>query len=725
MTEEKKKKFRPSLATSILIGLVLGILCGVFFGEYCSFLEIFGNGFIMLLQMTILPYIVVSLVLGIGRMTYKEAKLLAAKAGILLLLFWGISFFMVLVMPLSFPEWEAAAFFSTSLVEAPKEVDFLKIYIPANPFFALANNLVPAVVLFSILLGVVLMGIEQKEALIRALDVLADALIKVTNLIVKLTPFGVFAISAAAAGTMTVEEFGRLQVYFITFNLAALFLTFWVLPMLLTAVTPFKYKDVVGMSKDAMATAFTTGNLFVVLTVLTENCKTLFKKYDLVEEKTDSYVDVIIPVSFNFPNVGKLLMLLFILFAAWFSGSALSLKKYVTFVSSGLLSFFGGVDVAMPFMLDLMRLPSDLYQLYVVTGILNGRFSTLLAAMNLLVFTILATCALTGSLSINKKKVMNYLITTLVLTVAMVGGCRLYFSHFVKNEYTEDKALVQMHLLTKPVQAKVYKELPPKPPPHDPKKSHLDEIQQRGVLRVGYVKDRLPYAFINSEGQLVGLDIEMAHELARDLGVKVEFYLLDRKKEAEQLNAGYCDIIMSGLRITPMSAAEMTFTNAYLDETLAFIVKDHLREKFSTREAVQGLESPRIGVPDDPYAIRLIQDYLPKAKIVKFKTPREFFKKKGENVDAFLFTAEAGSAWTLLYPEYSAVVPQPDVASIPMAYAVPRGDERLEDFVNSWLDLKIKDRTVEHLFNHWILGQGAKEKKPRWSIIRDVLHWVD
>jgi len=725
MSEEKKKKFRPSLATSILIGLVLGILCGIFFGEYCSFLDIFGNGFIMLLQMTILPYIVLSLVLGIGRMTYKEAKLLAAKAGILLLLFWGISFFMVLVMPLSFPEWEAAAFFSTSLVEAPKEVDFLKIYIPANPFFALANNLVPAVVLFSILLGVVLMGIEQKEALIHALDVLADALIKVTNLIVKLTPFGVFAISAAAAGTLTVEEFGRLQVYFITFNLAALFLTFWVLPMLLTAVTPFKYKDVVGMSKDAMATAFTTGNLFVVLTVLTENCKTLFKKYDLVEEKTDSYVDVIIPVSFNFPNVGKLLMLLFILFAAWFTGSALSIKKYVTFVSSGLLSFFGGVDVAMPFMLDLMRLPSDLYQLYVVTGILNGRFSTLLAAMNLLVFTILATCALTGSLSISKKKVMNYLVTTLVLTVAMVGSCRLYFSYFVTNEYTEDKALVKMHLLTKPVQAKIHKELPPKPPPHDPKKSRLDEIQQRGLLRVGYLKDRLPYAFMNTEGQLVGLDIEMAHELARDLGVKVEFYLLDRKKQAEQLNAGYCDIIMSGIRITPKTATEMTVSNSYMDETLAFVVKDHLREKFSTREAVQGLESPRIGVPDNPYAIRLIQDYLPKAKIVKFKTPREFFKKKGENVDAFLFTAEAGSAWTLLYPEYSTVVPQPDVASIPMAYAVPRGDQKLLDFVNSWLDLKKKDRTVENLFNHWILGQGAKEKKPRWSIIRDVLHWVD
>ena len=725
MTEEKKKKFRPSLSTSILIGLVLGILCGIFFGEYCGFLKVFGDGFIMLLQMTIVPYIVVSLILGIGRLTYEEAKLLAAKAGILMLIFWGISFFVVLMMPLSFPEWETAAFFSTSLVEPPKKVDFLQIYIPANPFYALANNLVPAVVLFSILLGVVLMGIEKKEPLIHALAVLADALIKVTNLIVKLTPFGVFAISAAAAGTMTVEEFGRLQVYFITFNLAALFLTFWILPMLLHALTPFKYRDVVGMSKDAMATAFTTGNLFVVLTVLTENCKALFRRYDLVQEKTDSYVDVIIPVSFNFPNVGKLLMLLFILFAAWFSGTTLSLKQYFTFVSSGLLSFFGGVDVAMPFMLDLMRIPSDLYQLYVVTGIINGRFATLLAAMNLLVFTILGTCALTGSLSISKKRVMNYVATTLVLTLAVVGGSRLYFSRFVKNEYTEDKALVQMHLLTRPLKAKVHKELPPKPPPDDSKKPLLDEIQERGILRVGYLRDRLPYAFINNKAQLVGFDIEMAHELAKELGVKLEFYLLDREKEEEQLNEGYCDIIMSGTRVTPKRATEMTFSNSYLDETLAFIVRDHKRDKFSTRKAVLALESPRIGVFEDPYTVRLIQDYLPQAKIVKLKTPREFFKKKGENLDAFLFTAEAGSAWTLLYPEYSAVVPQPDVASIPLAYPVSRGDRKMLDFVNSWLDLKKKDRTVENLFNHWIFGQGAKEEKPRWSIIRDVLHWVD
>jgi Na+/H+-dicarboxylate symporter len=103
-----------------------------------------------------------------------------------------------------------------------------------------------------------------------------------------------------------------------------------------------------------------------------------------------------------------ILMLLFILFAAWFSGSTFSLMQYPTFVFAGLLSFFGGVDVAMPFMLDLMRIPADLYQLYVVTGIINGRFATLLAAMNLVIFTLLATASLTGVMAVNKKKLTHF-----------------------------------------------------------------------------------------------------------------------------------------------------------------------------------------------------------------------------------------------------------------------------------------------------------------------------
>ena len=54
-----------------------------------------------------------------------------------------------------------------------------------------------------------------------------------------------------------------------------------------------------------------------------------------------------------------------------------------------------------------------------------------------------------------------------------------------------------------------------------------------------------------------------------------------------------------------------------------------------------------------------------------------------------------------------------------------RDAERLADFINAWLRLKREDQMLEQLHRYWILGSGAKTRKPRWSVIRDVLGWVD
>jgi ABC-type amino acid transport substrate-binding protein len=88
-------------------------------------------------------------------------------------------------------------------------------------------------------------------------------------------------------------------------------------------------------------------------------------------------------------------------------------------------------------------------------------------------------------------------------------------------------------------------------------------------------------------------------------------------------------------------------------------------------------------------------------------------------------SAEVGSAWTLLYPEYQVVVPKPVLSLLPLGYAVALGDTEMADFLNHWIDLKRKDNTIEKTYNYWILGQGVTIKEPRWSIIRNVLHWVE
>jgi hypothetical protein len=55
---------------------------------------------------------------------------------------------------------------------------------------------------------------------------------------------------------------------------------------------------------------------------------------------------------------------------------------------------------------------------------------------------------------------------------------------------------------------------------------------------------------------------------------------------------------------------------------------------------------------------------------------------------------------------------------------MPRGDQELADYVNALINLKKRDGTFKKLYDYWILGQFAENKRPRWSVIRNVLHWV-
>jgi ABC-type amino acid transport substrate-binding protein len=150
-----------------------------------------------------------------------------------------------------------------------------------------------------------------------------------------------------------------------------------------------------------------------------------------------------------------------------------------------------------------------------------------------------------------------------------------------------------------------------------------------------------------------------------------------------------------------------------MDQTLAFIVQDHRREEFNSRERVKKLKGLRVGVPNAPYYADKVRQYLPEAELVVLETPRTFFTTEKESLDAFVYSAEAGSAWSLIYPAYTVAIPEPDILRAPMAYAVRRGDRELVDFLNVWIDLKRKDRRIADLYDYWILGGGAERNESR------------
>jgi Na+/H+-dicarboxylate symporter len=106
--------------------------------------------------MTVLPYVVISIIASLGSLSVFEARRLGVRAGLVLIGLWAIGLAFALLLPVVFPHLRQGSFFSTSMLERPPAFDFVDLYIPSNPFNSLANNIVPAVVLFSIVLGVAL-----------------------------------------------------------------------------------------------------------------------------------------------------------------------------------------------------------------------------------------------------------------------------------------------------------------------------------------------------------------------------------------------------------------------------------------------------------------------------------------------------------------------------------------------------------------------------------------
>ena len=75
----------------ILAGLGLGVATGLLIGDHAASLSFVADGFVRLLQMSVLPYITVSLVLGFGNLDAPTAKRLFARVGALTLALWGLA----------------------------------------------------------------------------------------------------------------------------------------------------------------------------------------------------------------------------------------------------------------------------------------------------------------------------------------------------------------------------------------------------------------------------------------------------------------------------------------------------------------------------------------------------------------------------------------------------------------------------------------------------------
>ncbi len=712
-----KPAYRFNSTRYIIHSLILGIIFGWLLGEQAGKLQFLGSAYIGLLQMTVLPYIMFALIANIGQLNYAEAKLLTRQGALILLCLWLIGALSVWIMALALPKVDNASFFSSLLIETPQKIDFLQLFIPANIFSSLTENAVPAVVLFSMLFGTACIGFKEHLSLLEYCSHITTILIRVNSFVVMLAPVGIFGIAASAAGTLTLEQFGRVQAYILMLIGSVLLVSIIVLPLLICSCTPFTYRQIFRESRNALLTVFVIGSVFAVIPLLIQGAARLFHQHVTTKSDHARIPDMVLPLAYPFPDMGKMLSLVFISFAAWFYDRPLEFLDYPEMLVVGLFLNFGKLITALPFLLDLYHIPEDVFNLFITVGIICGRTADVAGAMHLMTFTVLSTAFMTGVFKIKWRILMRNMLISLVLFLSVALGIRAFLLHHQSTEHPETQILA-MQLLNNNTAYSILTQSLPEPTDLNKNLHLIDKIRERGTIRIGIHEDNLPFSFYNNQGDLVGFDIDLMMALADDLQVSIEFIPYKSEYLLQQLEEDYFDIAVSG--ITPnsrlLASTRVLYSRSYLDTHLALVVPDHKRKQFNDLKLIHKMHNIRVGVRKESNFANRIKGIFPDFKVTELDSEAEFFKNPEFRDQILLTTAEGGAAWTLLNPDYDVVNPFSNHQGAPLVIAIGGEDLMLEHFISTWIKLKQTDGTIDKLFKHWIQGETLEDPEPRKSI---------
>ena len=327
-----------SLTAWMLIALILGIMCGVIFGESITVIAPIGNIFLNLIKMIIIPIVMCSIIAStasigdiqkLGRvggktlLLYIVTTVMAATIGIIL------AYSTHLGEGIALETGEEVEVASVSVLE------MLLNIVPDNIFEAMVNFETLPCIVFSIIFGIALILIgERGTPVLTIVNSCNDALTAMISIIMKVAPIGIFSLVASGIGQYGVEIFAALGQYLVLcyigvpllFGIYMIFLKFF-------GGLPIR-KFITGGFK-IFATAFTTRSSAATLPV---NIETTTKEFGVPEDIARFTLPIGCTINMNGAAMGFAMKAIL---AGFIFGSPLTLSQCITAVAISTLSGIG------------------------------------------------------------------------------------------------------------------------------------------------------------------------------------------------------------------------------------------------------------------------------------------------------------------------------------------------------------------------------------------------
>jgi polar amino acid transport system substrate-binding protein len=237
----------------------------------------------------------------------------------------------------------------------------------------------------------------------------------------------------------------------------------------------------------------------------------------------------------------------------------------------------------------------------------------------------------------------------------------------------------------------------------------LQDVLNTGTLRVG-VTLFAPWAARGANGDLVGFEVDVAKQLAADMGVKAQLLAYDVERLVPALEAGEIDLIAAGLTITPERALHVNFSQPYAESGIALAT--HLARTANVTD-IGALDSEEftIAAVEGSVGMQLARRMWPRARL-------QSFASVATASEALLAGEVHGYVEDEPVPTFLALE-NPGVIDVPTTrpllasragFAVAKGDPDFLAYLNAWITAREADTWLPSTVSYWFQSLRWRER---------------
>jgi len=224
----------------------------------------------------------------------------------------------------------------------------------------------------------------------------------------------------------------------------------------------------------------------------------------------------------------------------------------------------------------------------------------------------------------------------------------------------------------------------------------LQRVEKAGVLVVGLDPSYPPFENVDKQGHLVGLDVDLARELAQRIGVRAEFVSIDFGSIIDALEVGKFDIILGGVGPFPEYSKQLSYTTPYFDDGLVLI-----RNPRATSTVV-GIESGSDADMDQ----EVLRPKLSGYQFQQFDDQDQIRAELAQaKIAGAIVDAVTADQWAAAVP--GLVVDPTRLVSSPFVIAMRKQDQALFTVLDSELKAMLIRHDLNALEQHWLRNAAS------------------